>query len=247
MKQNIPGIYRLVGLLTISLAALIGPMNALADIEYQFNNVFDTMGGPPPSGSAPWVNATFTDVTPGQVLLTITNVNLTSGEFVDDSGGGIFFNLAPTLNVSNLVFSLVSSTDPVAGENYNWFVQTSEAQLGDGKGNNGGYGFKADGNGGFSDINIEFATHSFSTDGSITLGITGISGLDAADFAATATGGDAEYAAVHVQGLGSGLSNSAWVNPTSITPVPEPTSPAFALIGSGLWGAAHLRRRRTGI
>ena len=247
MKRNIPGIYRLAGLVTIALAALIGPTKALADIEYQFNNVFDTGGGPPPSGSAPWVEAIFTDVTPGHVLLTITNVNLTSGEFVDDNNGGLYLNLIPTLNVSNLVFSVVSSTDPTPGENYNWFVQTSEAQLGNGNGNNGGYGFKADGNGGFSDINIEFGTHSFSTDGSITFGITGIPSLDADDFEATATGGNAEYAAVHVQGLGSGQSNSAWVNPTSITPVPEPAPSAIMLIGTGLAGALRFWRRRTGI
>jgi hypothetical protein len=247
MKQKISGVCRLTGLLVLALVALIGSSKALADIEYQFNNVFDTMGGPPPAGSAPWVDSIFTDVKPGQVLLTITNVNLTSGEFIDDHNGGMYFNLIPTLNVSNLVFSLVSSTDPVAGENYGWFVETSEAQLGNGSGNNGGYGFKADGNGGFSDINLEFATHSFSTDGSITFLITNIPGLDAADFEATATGGDAEYAAVHVQGLGSGQSNSCWVNPTRITPVPEPTSSAIALIGSGLWGAAHVLRRRTGV
>src|SRR5215469_16336721 len=201
MKQNIPGFYRLAGLFIIALAVLIGPTKATADIQYQFNNVFDTMGGPPPSGLAPWVDATFKDVKPGQVLLTITNVNLSSGEFVDDNNGGIYFNLVPTLNVSNLVFSVVSSTDPTPRENYNWFVQTSEAQRGNGNGNNGGFGFKADGNGGFSDINIEFATHSFSTDGSITFLITNIPSLDAADFEATATGGDGEYAAVHVQGL----------------------------------------------
>jgi hypothetical protein len=247
MRQKISGVCRLTGLLVLALVALTGSSKALADIEYQFNNVFDTSGGPPPAGSAPWVDAIFTDVKPGQVLLTITNVNLTSGEFVDDSGGGIFFNLTPSLNVSNLVFSLVSSTDPVAGENYNWFVETSEAQDGNGKGNNSGYGFKADGNGGFCDINLEFATHSFSTDGSITLLITNIPGLDAADFEATATGGNGEYAAVHVQGLGSGQSNSAWVNPTRVTPVPEPASTSFLAIGTGLFSAAHFWRRRTSV
>src|SRR5229473_3593919 len=79
-------------LVVVTLAALVlaaAPAKATTGIMYQFNTVFGS-NSMAPTNSAPWVNATFQDVT-GGVLLTITNVNLYGSEFVSEA----LFNLIP--------------------------------------------------------------------------------------------------------------------------------------------------------
>src|SRR5579863_756627 len=140
--------------------ALVCPIAANASIIYQFNTPFPT--DPTPSGNGPWIDASFTDVTPGTVLLTITNVNITTSEFLKGNGngasGGLYFNLNPNDNPTALNFALVSSNG-----NFGPIISTGENQ------------FKADGDG-YYDIQFDFSGN-FSTDASLTYRITGISGL----------------------------------------------------------------------
>jgi len=53
---------------------------------------FEYSGATPPAGAGPWLRATFDDGgSPGAVTLTLTALNLTGGEFVNDW----MFNLDP--------------------------------------------------------------------------------------------------------------------------------------------------------
>ena len=218
------------------LTAFLSPRTANAQsIEYQLNTPFS--GDPNPTPSGPWVDAIFTDgTTPGTVLLTITNIDLAPGQFIDDSGnGGTFFNLDPNSDVSSLHFSYVSSTD-TSGNEFDWSVQTSSS------------GFKADGTGGDFDINILFnETGAFTNDSSITLKITStsISDLVVTNFEATSTAG--YYAAAKIMGL-SGGGGSSYIEPNGgvdILPVPEPSPSAIVAAGMGVLSCARLWLRRS--
>lgn len=175
---------------------------------------------------------------PGTVLLTITNVQLAAGEFVAGNGGGanggLFFNLNPGLNVSNLTFTLNSSSGSFTTPTIN----------------TGTDGFKADGDG-YYDIQFDFATGGsgrFSGNDSITCTITGIPTLTAGDFAypSLSAGGSGPFdAAAHVQGLYGG--SSTWIEPgqTIIVPVPEPPASGYFLLGLGaLVCSWRIKRKR---
>src|SRR2546423_610516 len=72
-------------------------LNAAATgFVYQFNNAFS---GGAPGGPAPWVDATFQD-TANAVLLTVNNLGLTGGEFLD----ALYLNINPvdTTLIGNL-------------------------------------------------------------------------------------------------------------------------------------------------
>jgi hypothetical protein len=206
-------------------------------ILFQFNTPFPT--DPSPAGSGPWVDAFFQNVSPGTVLLTITNVGFASGEFVGGNGnganGGFFFNLNTNDNPVNLAFTLVSANGS--------FGQTIST---------GQNAFKADGDG-YYDIQFDFSTHAFSVNSSMTYRITGITNLTAADFAyLSAVGGGGEsgpfYAAAHIQGLSGG--NSTWLEPGGgpvITRVPEPAPIALLAVSAILLVAFRLQRLRENI
>lgn len=223
------------GLIAVSLL-LMGSLTANASIEYQFNSVFS---GDSPGGNAPWVDAYFIDVAPGEVLLTVTNVNLAPGEFVGGHGngasGGLFFNINTQYNPSDLNFTLVSETSTLFGTS----ISTGEDA------------FKADGSG-YYDIEIDFSSHSFANDASITYEITGISGLTASDFEQLnePSGGEGPfYAAAKVQGIPSG-SGSGYLDPSGgytvlgVQSVPEPAPTALMAAGLTLLVARTFRSRR---
>jgi hypothetical protein len=218
--------------LIVVLMILAGSLAANASIEYQFNTPFS--GDPNPAGTGPWIDAYFIDVTPGEVLLTVTNVNLTAGEFIQGNGsgasGGLYFNINPNDTVTDLHFTLVSET-----ANFGTIISTGEDA------------FKADGDGEY-DVQFDFADQTFSVDSSFTYEITGISSLTAADFAylSTPAGGQGPfYAAAKIQGLANG--NSTFLEPgggpeTVVTP--EPTSLVLLAAGTGLFFARTIRARR---
>lgn len=225
------------------LTLVLCPGSARASgLLFQFDTPFPT--DPDPAGPSPWIDAFFQDVSPGTVLLTITNVNLTAGEFVAGNGnganGGLFFNLNPALNPAGLTFGFVSSsgnfTVPAQG--------SAVAPI-----NTGTDSFKADGDG-YYDIQIDFDTSSgdrFAGGDSVTYQITGIPGLIAADFgymSQPSNGGSGPfYAAAHVQGLAGGA--STWIEPSqmiTISPVPEPSSLVALFIGFCAWGVVRNRK-----
>jgi hypothetical protein len=185
------------------------------DANYEFSN------GTAPAGSTPWLTAEFNDLgTTGSVTLTLTATNLTGTESVKEW----FLNLDPTLNLSNLSFSVPTKTgsfdDPTISK--------------------GTDAFKADGDG-YYDINIEFATagdntHRFTAGDSISYIISGIPSLTANSFYFNSTqgGGHGVYLmAAHVQNTPGGGSGSGWVAPLQ-NPVPEPST--IILLSIGVFG-----------
>ena len=201
-------------------------------ILYQFDTPFP--GDPNPAGSNPWLDASFQNVS-GGVLLTVTNLGLTTGEFLNGNGnganGGLFFNINPADNVNNLVFTLQYA---------NGTFGTSI--------NQGENSFKADGDGKY-DIVFDFTPGAFTAGSSFSYLITGISGLTANDFAylSASTPGESGpfYAAAHVAGIPGG--QSTWLEPDLgplAIPVPEPSSAGLLLVGMGAWGAFRQWRKR---
>lgn len=199
-------------------------------INYEFGTVFSGQSTPP-AAAPPWVEATFLDVTPGTVQLTVTNVGLSSGEFMS----GLYFNINPADNVNNLKFSEVSS----AGSFTAPMISLGEDS------------FKADGDGKY-DILLSFGTSNgttFTTDNSITYTITGIASLSSSDFGYQSTpagGAGPFYAAAHIQGTPPNNGQSCWIEPDKgPLPVPEPSPKLLLALLAGLFFAARRWQDRT--
>jgi hypothetical protein len=223
---------RIIGLgIAIVLAgALWAPLDAgAAGFELQFNQIFS--GTIPPAASPPWVDATFEDVG-GGVLVTIANVGLSTGEFVSE----VDFNLNPGYDPTgpgSLTFALQSQSGV-------FDLPTISGAMD---------AFKADGDGNY-DVQFLFSTqdgasHRFMDSSSVSYLISGISGLQASDFAYVSSGSKGGlYSATHIQGINSGA-NSVWANPSQVSQIPEPNpSVLFILAASLLWGGVLFRLKR---
>lgn len=206
-------------LMLLSAALLCGSDAGLAAIVQQDLNI-EYSGGTPPAGNPPWLRATFNDFGgSGSVEMTLTALNLTGSEFVNDW----LFNLDPVLDPSALSFGVQSATSNFALPS----VLT------------GSNAFKAAGNTSF-DIKVDFAVatppNRFDAGDSITFLVTGIPSLNANSFNfLSEPGGQGPFfSAAHVQGIGPTGDESGWV-----AHVPEPGT---------LWGLTLagfvLRRRR---
>jgi hypothetical protein len=186
-------------------------------------------GARAPEGAAPWIIATFDDHnTQGSVRLTVSTAGLTAGENIDS----LYFNLEPTLNPTQLLFTYInSSTAPSATS-----IQT------------GIDAYKADGDGKY-DIKMGFPNGSgFDAGEALSYDITGISTLTAASFkflSQPAGGHGPYYAAAHVQNTkGVGTGNSGWIAPTEAAFTPVPLPAAAWLLGSGIMMLAAYSRKR---
>jgi hypothetical protein len=220
---------KLFALSACSLAFLHSVARA-ADYQFLFNDGFS--GTPPAASNQVWMEAVISDVTMGTVQLTVSNLNLTGTENVDQ----LYLNLNPTLDATKLNFSYVSGSGA--------FDLPSILQ--------GTNSFKADGDGKY-DILFNFTsssgdTHQFTQGDSFTYTITGIPTLTAADFdylSFPAGGAGPFYAAAHVQRIGSG-SLSGWISAdgvTQITPVPEPSAASIFGIALSLYFGFRLWKR----
>jgi hypothetical protein len=219
-----------------SLAVLHSTAHA-ADYQYLFNDAFS--GTPPASTNHLWMEAIFRDVTNGTVQLTVSNLNLSGTENVDQ----LYLNLNPTLDATKLHFSYLMGSGS--------FDLPSITE--------GTNSYKADGDGKY-DILFNFTSnsndkHQFTQGEWFTYTITGITGLTAADFgylSFPAGGAGPFYAAAHVQRIGNG-SFSGWISAdivTPITPVPEPSAASlveialFLFVGFRLWKRASKAAER---
>src|SRR5215510_3356494 len=96
---------RTLVLLVLVVITLLGRTSVEAAAFFlPFDKVFS--GGSPASTNTPWVDAYFEDVAPGAVRLSVTNLMLTGTENVDQ----LYLNLRPSLQPTNLVFSLIGSS-----------------------------------------------------------------------------------------------------------------------------------------
>jgi hypothetical protein len=218
---------RLLACALISGACFASTGLYAGSVFYQFDDVFD---GTSPTGSPPWVDATFTDTsTSGIVQLTITANGLTGGESLSD----LFFNFNPSLNPSKLTFTYLTSTGSFA-------LPTLST---------GANAFKADDQGKY-DLYFSFSQKTakeFNGDDTVTYDISSTAFTLTAsdfDFLSTASGGcDQLLAALEITGIPTdcpdGTTDTGWLAPTGVTPTPEPRT--VTLLAS-VMGAALLAR-----
>lgn len=185
--------------------------------EFLFDNVFS---GATPAGTSPWVLEQFSDVSPGNVLVTVWNNESTTGYFIGD----LYLNLNPNLDPTALMVRFNSGSPGVTAAT----ISTGEDQ------------FKADGDG-YYDLQLSFSSGSsgrFSSGNFMSYDITGIAGLSSADFEYTSTSSTAALlAAAHLIGNGG---SSSWLNPSQVTQVPEPG----AILGWMFFTLALVVKRR---
>jgi hypothetical protein len=205
-----------LNILSVVVALALATSARAAIVTYDYN--FEYSGATPPAGAGPWLRATFDDGgSPGSVSLTLTALNLTGGEFVNDW----LFNLDPALSAKSLNFAVANTTGTFATP----VVVTGDDDL------------SAAGSTMF-DIAIDFdnapPVNRFGAGESITYTITGIPALTANSFNfLSVPGGQGPFfSTAHVQGIGPNAQDSGWV-------VPEPAS-----LGLLALGATMLVRRR---
>ena len=199
-------------------------MAGWADADIVTIGLNTTYSGTSPAGSTPWITATFIDVSPNTVQLTMTANNLTGSEFVS----GWYFNLTPSLDPINLTFTGVNT-----GAVGTTLITNSTDCC------------KPDGDGQF-DIRFDFPTAGdsgrFNTGESVVYNIYS-TGLSASSFNAYNTpkvGNPFFTSAAHIQ---DGTS-SGWIAATTATVVPEPISSTLFVIGGALLGFRSIRKMK---
>ena len=206
--------------LTVCTSLMVFSHSARGDVV-SFDLSVEFSGATPPASEAPWLTATFDDGdTAGSVTLTLDTTGLVDSEYVSDW----MFNLDPTLDPTDLIFSLQTKTgsfdDPTISTGVN--------------------SFRADGSGYF-DIQFTFATAKakrFGVGESVAFVITGIDSLTAGsfDFLCTDASPGPYPTAAHVQSIGEN-EDSGW------TTIPEPATLTVLFCGGGLM-MLRLRRRQ---
>jgi hypothetical protein len=212
-------LFSVLGLTT--LIVLIGNRPIAAD-TLTFS-LAEEYSGTAPAGSPPWLIASFSDLEPGSVKLTLDATKLVDNEFVS----AWYFNLNPSLDPTELAFGPFSKSGAfdVIG------VTT-------------GTDFYKAGGVGYFDICFEFANAQagrFGAGESLQVTITGSDTLTAESFISfcTSNGGTGPYCtAAHVQAIGPDK-GSGWAT----DPVPEPSTMVLAGIGAIL-SIGYWRRRR---
>ena len=202
-----------------------------AGYVFDFGHIFS--GSTTPAASPPWIEGIFQDVA-GGVQFSITNVGLSTGEFV----GELYFNLNPAYGANgpaSLSFSLQSR-----GGSFDLPSVSKQANA-----------FKADGDGYF-DVMLSFSTssasgqHRFVGGDSLSYLISGLSGLKASDFVFQSSDSSTGlYAAAHIQGISGGT--SIWSNPNQVLQVtnpvsaPEPGPGGLLVLAASLWAGSRFR------
>jgi hypothetical protein len=206
-------------LILLSLFLIFNLGTSKADtITFEINYTFS---GDCPSGSPPWLIATFEDISANLVKLTLSASGLTGNEFLqgntgDGGRGGWYFNFNDNYDVTQLIFSYVQGSNDadsiLLGKN----------------------AFKADGDGYFDIIFIWGENGRFRANDTAIYEIStnqpGVN-IKAKDFyfLSNISGGEGiYYSSAHVQGIGEYGNGSGWIG----VKVPEPG--ILTLLGLGL-------------
>jgi PEP-CTERM motif-containing protein len=215
------------------LALVMAVPVARADVIFSLDTVIN---GVSPTGSPPWLTATFHENSVGDVTLTLNNL-MAPAQFVDT----VVFN--SILNPTTLTFALLTSPPQLATP-----VTSATQSL------NGGPNMKA----GLFNVEFDYATAAASrfTGGTSSIWhITG-AGLTENNFLMTSIPelvgrntfvGGGYYMAAHVQGIPDPLTGGTTSGSIgSTTPIPEPETYAMMLAGLGLMGFVARRRKQYG-
>jgi hypothetical protein len=216
----------MAGLAMLALGLLAQP--AQADFTINLNQVAT---GDTPSGSAPWLTATFVDTAPGVVTLTLTS-NLTANNFLQGSANNMawLFNFNPDLDASDLTITYVSgvaAVSPITQENNGATLSPFDA----------------------FDIGFYWSSQNRFEEGDTAVYTFSMAGLTAADF--QFANGDGYYSAAHIQGT-SGTAGSSkiygdeYIIEPEVGAVPAPAGLILAVIGVASLGSVGLRRRLRG-
>jgi hypothetical protein len=206
-----------LGALALAAGVFVSGAQA-AVITYDASIEFS--GATPPAGAGPWLRTTISDAGADTVTIEFNNIGLVGTEFV----ANWFLNLNPALNPVSLNFQSPVQVGSFALPTINRGVNA----------------FQADGDGLF-DVRLDFSNagpQRFGVGEKLTYTVTGISGLNATDFAFVSVNGPVGAngfpMAAHVLSIGPNGEGSGWVS------VPEPA----ALSVLALATPALLRRRR---
>jgi len=211
-------------------ATLLLQTASASSITYDFDHEFSS--GTPPAGAAPWLQAVFSDAGANTVQLTLSTLNLTGSEFVS----GWYFNLNPAFSTADLT---ISQTGMGGAFDAPSISRGTDA-------------FKADGDGKY-DLLFSFGTagdasQRFTSGDSITFTLSGITGLNAADFnyMSAPAGGHGPYvAATHVQSIDGNY--SGWLDPSTTLDSGDVQVPdgylTIVLLGMGCVAIEGLRRK----
>ena len=216
-------------------AFLFAANTVYADFTWEYTN---SIVGPSPTGSQPWLTVTFSDdaVNTNLVNLTISGENLDSGLDTKEYLRAVAFNLDPALAPNSLVFSWVDGV--VAQTINNAYAQSH---------------YTMDGLTNLFDVQIGFDGGTFSNDSDTYSNIVGnysiyqismMDGaneldLDAADFFNSSQGsGTGYYSVAELRGI-EALPNTEGQG--LIAPVPVPA--AVWLFITGILGFAGYRKK----
>lgn len=217
-------LFRLAAFLSLlgSVLMMSAPA-ARADVTFDLGTFIN--GTLAPAGSTPWVTATFHDVAPGDVVLTVTNT-MPAGQFVDQ------FVFDSIIDPTTLAFNNLTTPPPLVIS-----LTTSPTQS-----LTGGANMKA----GLFNVWIDYATADAGRfkGGMVSVwNITG-TGLTSSNFLLRSIDdghmvNGPYYMAAHVQGIpvpGDGTTSA------SIGAIPEPETYAMLLLGLGFMGFVMKRR-----
>jgi hypothetical protein len=216
----------------LGVTMTIGPL-AQAALDIGVDTSFS--GTAPKSSTTPWLDASFQDVAPNTVQLTITAPNLSNPEFLES----LYLNFNDTKQVASLVFTPVLSL--WYGVDNNYSVQLSRNQ-------------EQASSGGNYDILLGFtsspgASRRFGRGDTVVFDITTTEAntkLSSLDFAMRSVPGTAGsfYAAAFIQGTGQAHKDNDFAGAETFTflGVPEPAS-GLAAVGVCLFGVGLYLRR----
>jgi hypothetical protein len=184
-------------------------------------NLDYTLKGPSPTGTAPWLTASFADAESDQVLLTISAGGLALPPEDNQKIKGLYFNISNESLLGQLAFTPQGGTQA-----FSWVGQGADA-------------FNADGTRGHDfDIYLAFSTarSDFFGAGETSIYTISATGLNASMFNHTNKDGAGEFfSAAHILSIGSD-NKSAFI---AAVPIPG----AVWMLGAGLIGLVALRRR----